>query len=157
MIQQDTTVSNIKVVLGETTKDAIAKNLGDLNIVTLLNVSGLKDCEIDNWNCSNNTKTRLKGFRDYTKLFLEDTDSLSHIRRELLCPITLSLPKTPILSPCCGQIFDKSALFHHLKESENATMIGGKCPLCRSYIRTSLLLELVGNTSLRNMIAYCAL
>lgn len=154
MFQQDTTIANIKVVLGETTKEAISNNLGDLDVITVYNISNLKDQDIDQWNCTTNTKTRLKGFRDYTKLFLEDTDSLSQIRCEIQCPITLSYPDTPILSPCCGHIFDKSALFHYLKES-NMSLQGGMCPLCRGFIRTSLLLEIVGNASLLNIIEFC--
>ena len=153
MIQQDTTIANIKVVLGETTKETIANNMGSLDIITVHDISILTDNEIDQWNCSTNTKTRIKGFRDYTKLFLEDTDALSQIRREMLCPITLVYPNQPILSPCCGRIFDKTALSQHLRNSGEVS--GGKCPLCRQFIRTSLLYEIVGNASLKCIIDQC--
>jgi len=153
MNQQDTTIANINVVLGEATKEAIANNMGPLDVTTVQNISNLTDIEINQWNCTANTKTRVKGFRDYTSIFLADTDALAQIRREMLCPIMLGYPIKPILSPCCGRVFDKTALSQHLRNSGEVS--GGNCPLCRKFIRTSLLLEIIGNASLLCIIELC--
>lgn len=153
MIKHDTTIVNFNVVLDEEVKKAIIKNIGPLEVITAQNISILTDNEIDQFNCSTSIKTQLKKFRNYTKIFLENTDALSQIRREMLCPITLDYPNKVVLSPCCGHIFDKSALYQYLKEMGNLS--GGKCPLCHQFIRTSILLELVGDASLRQIIEQC--
>ena len=103
----------------EATKEAIANNMGPLDVTAVQNISNLTDIEINQWNCTANTKTRVKGFRDYTRIFLADTDALAQIRREMLCPITLGYPIKPILSPCCDRVFDKTALYLHLRNIYN--------------------------------------
>lgn len=63
-----------------------------------------------------------------------DCDVLVSIKQDFTCPVTYELVKEPIVSPCCGRIFEREATNDarlHQKPDAGGSHCIMTCPLCR--------------------------
>lgn len=137
---QDRTIATIPIYLGPKMSDAIRDAFRtETSNITCRMISALSDKEIENIDASQSIKRDLRKLRDYTRLFKEDEDRhLNKVRaleRDFLtCPLTYELARDPVLSPCCGHVFEKTAV--HQSVRYQAPDAGGHrytfvCPLCK--------------------------
>jgi hypothetical protein len=151
---QDTTLDHLDVLLGDVTKEVIINYIGMLSMVTIRQFCDVVDEAIEQWDCTANTKTRVKRFRDYSKLFVSTDNVLANARRELICPIILTYPEHPIPVPCCGRIYECVELFKHLDIQTNElgpNELGPTCPTCKSLLTKSVCVA--NHTALKNLIS----
>ena len=145
---QDTTINSLHIIIGDATKKALVDTFQTtLDCITIRMVSCLTNEQVDTMNCTQNTKTRIKGFIEYTKL-LQNENTLNRIRINMTCPILLTLPSNPFVTPCCGKVFERTALFTYLKEGN----LQRACPLCKIQLQPNVCFQQNNPTALKDII-----
>jgi hypothetical protein len=76
------------------------------------------------------------------------TDTLERLRAELTCPFTIEVAEDPVISPCCGRIFDRVAVIRHAATHE---AISFQCPCCKLPIRKAWINSQPRGGALRNI------
>lgn len=137
---QDSTIDSIPIYLGTKMSGAIQLAFGAVpSAITCRMVSDLPDQQIEALPVSDRIKRDLRKLRDYTRLFREETErALSRLqimeRDFLTCPLTIDPVKDPVLSPCCGHVFEREAV-HQARWNQPPDSGGYRhrfvCPLCR--------------------------
>jgi len=135
MYQQDGPIGNMPIVFSPEIRGALSALLHcPYDQITPRMVHPILDEQINSLNITPLSKAKLRSIRDYTVLLRSDSDHLDRIRGQMTCPICIQVSHTPIISSCCGSVFDKVCIDNVL-DSQTPDAGGHryiiKCPLCR--------------------------
>lgn len=115
----------------------------DNALPTLHQVQNLTDDQINDMEVSNNIKDRIRSLRLLVNRMVPEADKLDQIKAHCTCPLTLCIAENPIMTQCCGAIFDGNRLFSYLGAALDKT-----CPLCRTSMSSSFLLQCSQNNAI---------
>ena len=150
MVLQDGPLSSLPIVMGPAVECAVLTYFGvsDLSSLTPRMVLDLTDGQIASISSTPAARTRIRGLRGIIKLFSPDASTIDRIRAEVTCPITWSLATDPVVSPCCGRVFNRKELMHYHAQDISLTAI---CPCCRIPSMKSWVMNQPRSSALKNI------
>lgn len=133
--QKDAPIGDAPLVFGAEIRMALMRCTGlEYDKITKRHVAELRQEQIEGLEISDQLRRKLTSLRNYTSSLLHDCDLLAYIRREFTCPIAYDIVTDPVISPCCGKIFDKEEArrsLAHQKPDPGGYRYIMQCPLCR--------------------------
>lgn len=81
---------------------------------------------------------------------LENT--LTKIKAELICPLSGIYPNKPIISICCGKIYDSSSLWSYFQNLRSSESLLKPCPNCQQMVSPAYIFQQNQHTSLSTLV-----
>lgn len=132
---QEHTIERLPYLLGEETEAALRAHYTGV-LPTYRQLSEMTDEALLHLQTSDQVKGRIKALRCLVQQLRPDASVVDRVRALCTCPLTLEVVRSPAVSPCCGAVFEGSALFTHIGSS-----MVKQCPLCRAPMSVGFLLN----------------